>query len=49
MVDWLKKLYRSPLFWWIAPVALIVLIAAIAVVLMETSALLPLMYSGTGG
>ena len=49
MLGWFKTLYRSPLFWWIAPVLFLVLIAAIAVVLMETSALLPLMYSGTGG
>jgi len=49
MRAWIKKLYRNPLFWWIAPVLVLVIVAAVAVLLMESSALLPLMYSGTGG
>jgi hypothetical protein len=46
---WLKKLLSSDAIWWIAPVVVLLVIAAVAVLVMESSALLPLLYSGTGG
>jgi len=39
----------SDAIWWIAPVVIILAVVAVAVLVMEGSAILPLLYSGTGG
>ena len=49
MGAWLKKVLSSDAIWWIAPVVVILVVVAVAVLVMESSALLPLLYSGTGG
>lgn len=49
MRAWLRKVMSSDAIWWIAPVVIILAVVAVAVLVMEGSAILPLLYSGTGG